>query len=110
MFVQGDGITRAGAVPFGDGLTAMQANSAAGGMNTFARRSNVVLMRREKGAWKGYTLDLRPVFEGEDFTNDVQLQRDDIVYIPRKRISNVNLFVEQWIQNNIPVPPIVPAL
>jgi protein involved in polysaccharide export with SLBB domain len=50
VFVQGDGITRAGAVPFGDGLTAMQAISAAGGMNTFARRSNVVLMRREKGA------------------------------------------------------------
>ena len=110
VFVQGDGITRAGAVPFGDGLTALQAIAAAGGMNELARRSNVVLIRRESGTWKGYTLDLRPVFEGEDFTNDVQLQRDDIVYIPRKRISNVNLFVEQWIQNNIPVPPIVPAL
>jgi protein involved in polysaccharide export with SLBB domain len=109
VFVQGDGITRPAAVPFGDGLTALQAIAAAGGMNTLARRSNVVLIRRESGVWKGYTLDLREAFEGEDFVADVQLQRDDIVYVPRKRISNLNLFVEQWIQNNIPVPPIVPT-
>ena len=109
VFVQGDGIARPAAVPFGDGLTALQAIAAAGGMNELARRSNVVLIRRESGTWKGYTMDLRKPLEGEDFAQDVQLQRDDIVYVPRKRISNVNLFVEQYIQNNIPVPPIVPA-
>jgi polysaccharide biosynthesis/export protein len=110
VFVQGDGIGRPSAVPFADGLTALQAIAAAGGMNTLARRSNVVLIRRENGAWKGYTMDLRRPLEGEDFVQDVQLQPQDIVYVPRKRISNVNLFVQQYIQDNIPAPPIVPAL
>jgi polysaccharide biosynthesis/export protein len=110
VYVQGDGIGRPAAVPFADGLTALQAIAAAGGMNTLARRSNVVLLRRENGVWKGYTMDMRGPFEGEDLVQDVQLQPHDIVYVPRKRISNLNLFVQQWIQDNIPAPPIVPAL
>jgi polysaccharide biosynthesis/export protein len=109
VFVQGDGITDPGAVPFADGLTALQAIASAGGMNTTARRSNVVLLRREDGAWKGYTLDLRLPLQGEDFVQDVQLQPWDIVYVPRKRISNVNLFVQQYIRDNFPVQPVIPT-
>jgi protein involved in polysaccharide export with SLBB domain len=109
VFVQGDGIAQPAAVPFADGLTALQAIASAGGMNTLARRSNVVLLRREEGAWKGYTLDLRLPLQGEDFVQDVQLQPWDIVYVPRKRISNVNLFVQQYIRDNFPVQPVIPT-
>jgi protein involved in polysaccharide export with SLBB domain len=109
VFVQGDGITRAGAIPFADGLTTLQAIAGAGGMNTMARRSNVVLIRREGTEWKGYTLDLRLPLQGDDFTQDVRLQVDDIVYVPRKRISNVNLFVQQYIRDNFPVQPVIPT-
>ena len=109
VFVQGDGIAEPGAIPFAEGLTALQAIASAGGMNTTARRSNVVLLRREDGTWKGYTMDLRLPLEGEDFVQDVQLQPWDIVYVPRKRISNVNLFVQQYIRDNFPVQPVIPT-
>jgi polysaccharide export outer membrane protein len=109
VFVQGDGIARPGAIPFADGLTALQAIAGAGGLNSMARRSNVVLMRREGKEWKAYTLDLRGPFMGEDFVQDVQLQVSDIVYVPRKRISNVNLFVQQYIRDNFPVQPVIPT-
>lgn len=108
VFVQGE-VFRAGSIPYADGLTALQAIAGAGGMNLEARRSNVVLMRRENGEWRGYTLDLRKPMEGTDFGQDVQLQASDIVYVPRKKVSNVNLFVRQYIRDNMPVPPIMPA-
>lgn len=109
VFVQGDGVARPAAVAFADGLTVLQAIAGAGGMNDVARRSNVVLIRREDGEWKGYTLDLRKPLMGEDFNQDVQLQASDIVYVPRKRISNVNLFVRQYIRDNFPVQPVIPT-
>ena len=109
VFVQGDGVGRPSAIPYADGLTALQAIAGAGGMNTVARRSHVVLIRREGTEWKGYTLDLRKPVEGEDYGQDVRLQASDIVYVPRKRVSNVNLFVQQYIRDNFPVPPIIPT-
>lgn len=109
VFIQGDGVARPGAIPYADGLTALQAIAGAGGLNAIARRSHVVLMRREGTEWKGYTLDLRKPITGEDFGQDVSLQPYDIVYVPRKRISNVNLFVQQYIRDNFPVQPIVPT-
>jgi protein involved in polysaccharide export with SLBB domain len=109
VYVTGDGVAKSAAIPYGDGLTAFQAIAAAGGMNDMARRSDVVLIRREGTEWKGYTLDLRTPVTGEDFVQDVRLQATDIVYVPRKRISNMNLFVRQWIRDNLPVQPVVPA-
>jgi protein involved in polysaccharide export with SLBB domain len=109
VFVQGDGIARPAAIPYADGLTALQAIAGAGGMNTLGRRSNVVLLRREAGEWKGYTLDLRKPLQGDDFAQDVMLQPSDIIYVPRKRISNVNLFVQQYIRDNFPIQPIIPT-
>jgi hypothetical protein len=34
----------------------------------------------------------------------VRLEPGDILFVPRKGIANVNLFVEQYIRNNIPIP------
>jgi hypothetical protein len=28
--------------------------------------------------------------------------------VPRSRVANINLFVEQWIRNNMPIPLTVP--
>ena len=33
---------------------------------------------------------------------DVQLAPSDVIYVPRKNIANLNLFVEQYIVNNLP--------
>jgi polysaccharide export outer membrane protein len=108
VFVGGE-VRSPSAVPFSTGLTALQAIHGAGGFLETARRSDVVLIRREGPAFKGYTLELTRPLSGEAFEQDVQLQPSDIIHVPRSRISNVNLFVEQYIRNNLPVQPALPV-
>ena len=49
------------------------------------------------------TRSRRDALTGEDYFQDVALQPNDVVWIPRSRISNVNLIVEQYIRNNLSI-------
>jgi polysaccharide export outer membrane protein len=107
IYVGGEVRTPSG-VPYATGLTALQAIDGAGGFLDSARKTNVVLIRREGEQYKGYTLALTKTLTGEDFDQNVRLQPYDIIHVPRSRISNVNVFVEQYIRNNLPVQPAIP--
>lgn len=97
-------------VPFATGLTALQAIDSAGYFLTSGRRDHVVLIRREPDGYKGYRLALNRALSGEDLAADVPLQATDILYVPRSRIGNLNLFVEQYIRNSLPFQGIpIPA-
>ena len=102
VYVDGEVETPA-AVPFEPGMTTLQAISSAGGFLNTAHRSNVVLIRRVAGTYRGYQLALNKVTSAEDFSYNVPLQPSDILYVPMKKVSKVNLFVEQYIRNNLPV-------
>jgi polysaccharide export outer membrane protein len=108
VYVNGE-VNQPRAIPYAYGLTALQAISGAGGFLNTARRSSVVLIRFEGGRWRGYTLALHKPLSGEDFVQDVRLQASDIIHVPRSRIANVNLFVDQYIRQNLPIPPVLPA-
>jgi polysaccharide biosynthesis/export protein len=47
------------------------------------------------------------VVTGEDVSADVALQPSDILDVPKSRVADVNLFVEQYIRNNLPIQPSV---
>jgi protein involved in polysaccharide export with SLBB domain len=94
------------AVKYAEGMTALQAIQTAGGFNDKASYENVILMRRTSEKYEGYRLFLKQALSGEDFTQDVALQPNDVVFVPKSRIANVNLIVEQYITNNIPTIPI----
>ena len=94
-----------GGVQYVDGMTALQAISVAGGFRNTARQESVILIRREGEEHRGYRLDLAKATAGEDFSDDVRLVPSDIVVVPRSNIAEVNLFVEQYIRNNLPVDP-----
>lgn len=96
-------------VPFIKGMTALQAIDTSGGFANTARLTHVVLIRLEGDHYVGHTLPLKQVLTGDDTSVDVPLQPFDIVYVPRSRIANVNLFVEQYIKNNLPSIPIAPG-
>ena len=85
------------------GMTALQAIQTAGGFKDESSRQNVVLIRRGPDKYEGYRLFLEDALTGEDYLQDVALQPNDVVWIPRSRISNVNLAVEQYIKNNLPI-------
>jgi len=94
-----------GGIQYVDGMTALQAISVAGGFRDTARRDSVILIRREGGGYQGYRLDLDKATAGKDFSEDVVLAPRDIVVVPRSAIAEVNLFVQQYIRNNLPVDP-----
>jgi protein involved in polysaccharide export with SLBB domain len=103
VFVSGE-VGRQGVQDLGAGLTLYQAIQQAGGFLKSANRKQVVLIRRSgDGIEGGYAVDLREVESGQRPQDDVPLSARDIVVVPRSVIANVNLFVEQYVRNNLPV-------
>jgi len=103
IFVAGE-VGRQGTQDLAAGMTLYRAIQQAGGFLKSANRKQVVLIRRgadEKQT--GYAVDLRAVEEGRGQTGDVPLHAQDVVFVPRSVIADVNLFVEQYVRNNLPV-------
>jgi protein involved in polysaccharide export with SLBB domain len=87
------------------GLSALQAILAAGGFKKSASLKSVVLIRKgDGGRPSGTVVDLSRVLKKAEFDRDLALAPSDILFVPRSGIANVNLFVEQFFQNNLPIP------
>jgi polysaccharide biosynthesis/export protein len=86
-------------------LTALQAVLAAGGFKTTARLKNVILVRKGPDARPvGLRMDLSRVLKHGELDRDIVLAPSDIVFVPRSAVANLNLFVEQYFRNNLPIP------
>jgi protein involved in polysaccharide export with SLBB domain len=101
VFVGGE-VGKPTAVKYAEGMTALQAIQTAGGFNDKASYENVILMRRTPEKYEGYRLFLKQALSGGDFTQDVALQPNDVVYVPKSRVANVNLIVEQYFNKMLP--------
>ncbi len=81
---------------------ALEAVIRAGGFTDEARLNEVVLIRRGPGDLPMLrTLDLRGFVSGT-VPEDVPLAAGDIVYVPRSRIAEVNLWIDQYVNRLIP--------
>jgi len=104
VYVGGE-VNQPGIQVYRGGLTALQVVVAAGGFKTTASLSSVVLIHKgPKGEPVGALLDLSRALKHAELGNDVALAPTDIVFVPRSRIANVNLFVEQYFRNMWPIP------
>ncbi len=93
-----------------ENMTLFQAIQEAGGLSTSSRRKQVLLIRTGSGGERvARSVDLRPILNGLDPSSDVPLQGNDIIYVPRTKISNVNLWVDQYINSIIPFQSFVTA-
>lgn len=104
IYVDGE-VNKSGMFPLMGLMTVMQAISQAGGMKDTARTSQLVIIRR--GAdHKPLVLQVNAekVIDGTDVSQDIVLKPFDIVYVPRSPIANVNIWVDQYIRKNIPIP------
>jgi len=104
VFVGGE-VKNPSAVPFATGMTVLQAIAGAGGFLDTADPDSTVLIRQAEGGYQGYELELDKALNGKDLSVNVPLQPSDIVHVPRSRIANLNLLVEQYIQKMLPVSP-----
>lgn len=105
VFVDGE-VGTPGPVELTGGMTMLGAISAAGGVTPKGLYEQVILIRRDaEGLPVGHSVDLSKVVIGTQSPDDVLLRPFDIVYVPRSKIANANLWVEQYIRNMLPIHP-----
>ena len=91
-------------VPYREGLTLMQAVTMAGGwIFTGDPDQTVVIRRTADGQTVTREFDLLAVVRHRG--DDPQLFPGDVVYVPLSAIAHVNLFIEFYIRNMIPINP-----
>lgn len=105
VYVQGQ-VNHPGAFPLEPGMTALRALANAGGITTDAADNNVVLIRRDAcGRPTGERLDLASAVDNPDKGEDAALMPYDVLVVPRSRIANIDLFVQQYIRGVMPIQP-----
>jgi len=108
VYVIGD-VTTPGPVRLtGRRLTLFEAIGAAGGhLKRTANLSNTVLVRRVRGTneMRSWRLDADVYDWGSQPA--IFLQARDIVFVPNTAVDDVNIWVDQWIRQMLPLP-IVP--
>ncbi len=104
VYVDGE-VGQAGMITLTGPTTVLQAIAATGGFKDTSYPDNVILIRRN-GSAKPQVVPLRldDARYGTDGAQDIYLQPYDIVYVPRSQVADANLFVDQVIRKNIPVP------
>ncbi len=102
VFVGGS-VGKAGAYTLVGRHGSFEAIQLAGGFDPQARMDEVVLIRRDpQNKPMLRTVDLRGLMHGEAGHDDVPLVAGDIVFVPRNRISEVDLWIDQYINKFLP--------
>ncbi|RJP96265.1 MAG: sugar transporter [Desulfobacteraceae bacterium] len=101
VYVGGE-VIRPGLVTLPGQMSVMEAIFQAGGFNLDkAETGNVVLIRQQGNQRVAYALDFKQALQG-DTHEPVYLQPQDIIYVPRTTIVNVDLWVKQHIYDLLP--------
>ena len=103
VYVGGE-VLQPGLIPLSSGLSCLQAIFRSGGYKATAKTSSVVVLRNQGTLEPQIViLDLSKELRPNGTHNDVLLSPQDIVYVPRSLIAEIGLFVEQYIENLIPI-------
>jgi protein involved in polysaccharide export with SLBB domain len=98
----GGQVNTPGSIPMPGKLTALEAIMLAGGINLVnGSYENVLIIRYKDKKWSGGMLNLQRVLEGEK-VEQFCLQPQDIVYVPEKKIVEVNRWIDQNIDRILP--------
>lgn len=102
VFVGGE-VARPGIYPMPADIDAFQAVALAGGFLPSAQRGKVLVLSRASGQSVVNEVDLSTRALRAGFPNAHPLSRYDVVYVPRSAISQVNLFMQQYVRDALPV-------
>lgn len=102
VFVGGE-VARPGIYEMPANIDAFQAVALAGGFLPSARRGDVLVLSRASGQTQVSEVDLSPRAMRRGFPDAQPLQRYDVVFVPRSPISQVNLFMQQYVRDALPV-------
>lgn len=102
VFIGGE-VGLPGAQPIVGQMSVLQAVMMAQGMRETAAEHAVIVRRGENNERLVFSVNLEDIIEGKDTTQDVLLEPFDVVVVPRSGVANVNLWVDQYIRNNLPI-------
>lgn len=105
IYIGGE-VGQPGAQPLLTPTTVLQAILQANGFKNTARANEVLLIRQHTGG--GYdwqVLNLEKALAGQDFAGNIPLAPRDVIYVPRSDIANVDVFVDQYIRQVLPIAP-----
>lgn len=102
VFVGGE-VNRPGPVPLPGRLSVMDAIMEAGGLiKDNADVSSILVMRHQNGRKMVLVLDYEDVIEGQAADHPFYLQPQDVVFVPRTTIVNVDLWIRQHFWDLLP--------
>ena len=82
----------------------LQAIVMAGGFTNEARQYEVILARRIAGGEiRTQVVDIKGGLFDAELADWGPMQRFDVIYVPKSKIAEENLFVQQWIRNALPI-------
>lgn len=103
VYVAGE-VSRPGVYDFRGPIDPLQAVALAGGFLNSARRQEVVVISRVPGGAQQVSLvDLRSRAIRNGLPQGVTLRRFDVVFVPRTRVSDWNLWVQQYVRDALPI-------
>ena len=103
VFVDGE-VNKAALIPLAPAMTILQSIAVAGGLKNSARTDEIVIVRRgTEGKPQVFTVDITRVLNGTDPSQDVALMPFDVVYVPKSAITNLNVWIDQYLRQNLPV-------
>ena len=85
-------VNRPGVFSLENPVDILEATATAGGFTTDAKLETVLIIRRGTSAPELYTVNLEKVMEGRDFTQNINLNNGDIIYVPATHIANVSRY------------------
>jgi polysaccharide export outer membrane protein len=104
VFVGGE-VTMPGAQPLLGPLTVLQAVMSAHGLKETALASEVLVLR-STGTSSPPTfikVNLAGLMAGTGGAQDLALQAQDVVLVPRSGVARLNIWVDQYLRRNLPV-------
>lgn len=103
-FVDGE-VGQPGILSFTNPISVLQAIAFSQGATDRALLDQVLIVRRAADQQPlVIQANIKQVLDGTDLGQDIFLLPNDIVYLPRKPISDVNIWVDQYIRQMLPVP------
>ncbi len=93
IFILGE-VHQSGVFPLEQPTTIFEAVLKAGGFNSRAKKSSIMLVRYVNGKSEVRKLDLEKVYKEGEYSNNIYLQGGDIIYVPSNVVTNIEDFVD----------------
>ncbi|QTC91838.1 polysaccharide biosynthesis/export family protein [Brevundimonas goettingensis] len=101
--IVGGAVSRPGVYPLPARASTLEAVMLAGGFSSESRMDQVVIIRqRPDGAPMLRTVDLRRFVSNGAPGESLMLASEDIVFVPRSRVAEVNLWIDQYVNRMLP--------